>query len=456
MPRHNNKNRKGNKGSTKKHAKAAPAPAVEAQKAPVVLSTPAEVQAAPNAAVPCSNEEIASKGRIRQVIESEHVENAVSYLSGYAPALVNFYGSVKEQLPETLKTHVDTLENDYVVPTAKKSFDVANTIVDQVDSHLGKAEETVILNLESTRATVETTKEIVYTNVESTKQVVLSNVESTKQVVLSTVVSTVGTGLDKLEGAVAYILLEEENEAATKEDGSDDAVEPKESNEEINARVRQLSAKLVKRLEKLSLVAAIHKARSNTAKAMTERYSELHENFVVPSQSFLNEKYEMSEVYLKEKRKFSEEFLVEKFNESGLQDLSTITYQKLNETVIEPTSAFVEGFKLELKGNKTFENLPKTKDELIAALVEGYGLVQSKVLLPAATYAGVGETFKVYEEFLINKVFGNLVKSVKAPLGQESGADSLASSGDSDGPEVWHDAPARFENDKLVPLYPDD
>ena len=131
-------------------------------------------------------EEIASKGRIRQVIESEHVENAVSYLSGYAPALVNFYGSVKEQLPETLKTHVDTLENDYVVPTAKKSFDVANTIVDQVDSHLGKAEETVISNLESTRATVETTKEIVYTNVESTKQVVLSNVESTKQVVLCT------------------------------------------------------------------------------------------------------------------------------------------------------------------------------------------------------------------------------------------------------------------------------
>jgi len=131
---------------------------------------------------------------------------------------------------------------------------------------------------------------------------------------------------------------------------------------------------------------------------------------------------------------------------SGIHDLSESTYKKLNEVVISPTSAFVEGLKLELKGNKAFENLPKTKTELIAALSQGYDLVQSKILMPAATYAGVGETFQIYEEFLIKKIFG------EAKVPEPEGNTSI----ESEVPEVWHDSPSKFENDKLVPLYPDD
>jgi len=431
MPR-NNRNKKGNKGSSKKVHSPSQDVATPAVATPAV-ATPAAVVPAPAAQVV---DEVSPKGRIRQAIESKHVENAVSYLSGYAPTLANLYGSMKEQLPETLKTRVDSLETDYVVPTAKKSIDVANNIVDKVDDHLTKAEEVVAQNIDATRNTVMLTKETVVSNVESTKQIVLSNV-----------LATVGTGLDKIEGAVDYILPEK----STEEEGTD-AIEPKESEQEIQARVRQLSAKLVKRLEKLSLVAAIHKATADSAKAMNERYEQFQETVVVPSQNFLNENYAKSGEYLKETRSKSESFLIEKFEKSGIQELSTTTYKKLNDTVISPTSAFVEGFKLELKGNKAFENLPKTKDELISALVQGYGLVQSKVLLPAAKYVGVGETFKVYEEFLINKVFGG-GKSVTVPASQES---SSQESFESEGPEVWHDAPAKFENDKLVPLYPDD
>lgn len=214
---------------------------------------------------------------------------------------------------------------------------------------------------------------------------------------------------------------------------------------------------MVRRLEKLSLVAAIHKATADSAKVMNERYEQFQENVVAPSQSFLNEKYKKSGEYLTETRAVSETFLIERYEKSGIPELSANTYKKLNETVIAPTSAFVEGFKLELKGSKSFENLPKTKDDLVATLIQGYGLVQSKVLMPAATYAGVGETFKVYEEFLINRIFGE-AKSVKAPVSVETVPQETVStdSVETEGPEIWHDAPAKFENDKLVPLYPDD
>jgi len=257
-------------------------------------------------------DETSPKGRIRQAIESKHVENAVSYLSGYAPTLVNLYGSMKEQLPETLKTRVEALETDYVAPTAKKSIDVANDIVNKVDSQLIKAEEVVAQNIDVTRNTVQSTREIVVSNVESTKQVVLTNV-----------LATVGTGLDKIESAVDYLLPEESTE---KKD--DDAVEPKESEEDIEARVRQLSAKLVTRLEKLSLVAAIHKATADSAKVMNDRYEQFKENVVAPGQTFLNEKYVKSGEYLKETRSYSEAFLIEKFEKSGIQELSESTYKK--------------------------------------------------------------------------------------------------------------------------------
>merc|ERR1719240_2242349 len=167
---------------------------------------------------------------------------------------------------------------------------------------------------------------------------------------------------------------------------------------------------------------------------MNERYEQFQQNVVTPGQNFLNEKYVKSGEYLKETRSYSESFLIEKFEKSGIQELSQVTYKKLNELVISPTSAFVEGFKLELKGNKAFENLPKTKTELIAALSQGYSLVQSKLLKPAATYVGVGETFQVYEEYLIKKIFGESVTVL------ESESEGNTST-EPEGPEVWHDAP---------------
>merc|ERR1711998_800171 len=140
-----------------------------------------------------------AKGRLRQVVESEKVEKVVSYFSSYAPTLLSFYGNVKERLPETLKTNVDVLEKDYVVPATAFTVVKCDQILTQVDETLASTEETVY-------KTVEKTKETVTSTVEQTKETVTSTVEQTKETVTNAVVSTLNVGLDTIETGLDYAL----------------------------------------------------------------------------------------------------------------------------------------------------------------------------------------------------------------------------------------------------------
>ena len=113
--------------------------------------------------------------------------------------MLSFYGNVKERLPETLKTNVDVLEKDYVVPATAFTVVKCDQILTQVDETLASTEETVY-------KTVEKTKETVTSTVEQTKETVTSTVEQTKETVTNAVVSTLNVGLDTIETGLDYAL----------------------------------------------------------------------------------------------------------------------------------------------------------------------------------------------------------------------------------------------------------
>merc|ERR1711998_297663 len=190
-----------------------------------------------------------AKGRLRQVVESEKVEKVVSYFSSYAPTLLSFYGNVKERLPETLKTNVDVLEKDYVVPATAFTVVKCDQILTQVDETLASTEETVY-------KTVEKTKETVTSTVEQTKETVTSTVEQTKETVTNAVVSTLNVGLDTIETGLDYALPAAEEEKA-----------------DVMKRVSVLNNTLRTRLTKLALVAAIHEKKELATAALKEKYT---------------------------------------------------------------------------------------------------------------------------------------------------------------------------------------
>jgi len=253
------------------------------------------------------------------------------------------------------------------------------------------------------------------------------------------VYTTVGTGLDVIDSAVDYVLPAAEDDAVEAE-----PVEPVEDNDtaRLQARVAMLSAKLVTRLERLSLVAAIHKSkataldyaeqtRATTSEFVQAKYTDVDATYVQPSRTYLLAKYK--------------ETLATK------KDIM----QKLNDTVIAPTAAFVEGFKKESWGSEVVttitNNLPKSREELRLKLVDGYNMLQANVLHPAADYAGVAETFRAYEELILSKVVASVQVSTL-----DNAPGELVDPDVDMGPETWHDAPTKVDFDKMVPLYPTD
>ena len=453
-------------GRTKKQHNTKPAMDVPAPAAPAtpILTAPAVSDALPVAP---------EKGYLRATIESETVEKTVSYLSGYAPTLMGLYDNLKERLPETVKGHVNALETDYVIPYTKQGLVVANDTVDKVDEFVSKTEAqvrtSVTTTTDSLRTNVTSTTEAVHATVAPYQAALEGRIQATKTTVAAVVTplqeqalgkkeelvsaarpyvdtaiktttglvyTTVGTGLDVIDSAVDYVL------PASEEDEVE--VEPVEENDtaRLQARVAKLSAKLVTRLERLSLVAAIHKSkataldyaeqtRATTSEFVQAKYTDVDATYVQPSRTYLLAKYK--------------ETLAAK----------TDIMQKLNDTVIVPTAAFVEGFKKESWRSEVVttitNNLPKSREELRLKLVEGYNMLQANVLHPAADYAGVAETFKAYEELIISKV----VASVQVSTLDNAPVELIDPDADM-GPETWHDAPTKVDFDKMVPLYPTD
>ena len=97
-------------------------------KTPRLLLSEEKVVAA--VAAPVKAASPSTKGRLRQVVESEKVEKVVSYLSSYAPTLLSIYGNVKDRLPETLKSNVEQIEKDYVVPASSFTVVKCDQMID--------------------------------------------------------------------------------------------------------------------------------------------------------------------------------------------------------------------------------------------------------------------------------------------------------------------------------------
>ena len=87
-----------------------------------------------------------------------------------------------------MKTNVDVLEKDYVVPATAFTVVKCDQILAQVDETLALTEETV------------------YKTVEKTKETVTGTVEQTKETVTNAVVSTLNVGLDTIETGLDYAL----------------------------------------------------------------------------------------------------------------------------------------------------------------------------------------------------------------------------------------------------------
>ena len=109
MPRRHGQRKKGS--SKQQKAVAATPTMVEDTK---VAAIEEKVVAA--VAAPVKLRALQRRAVFARVVESEKVEKVVSYLSSYAPTLLSIYGNVKDRLPETLKSNVEQIEQDYVVP----------------------------------------------------------------------------------------------------------------------------------------------------------------------------------------------------------------------------------------------------------------------------------------------------------------------------------------------------
>jgi len=440
MPRRNGQRR--NKGANKANETAAPksptkAKLVENKKVVVSNEAPvAKVFATEVTAVTSPS----TKGRLRQVVESEKVEKVVSYLSSYAPTLLSLYGNVKERLPETLKSNVDAIEKDYVVPATAFTVVKCDQMLTQVDETLSSTEETV------------------YKTVEKTKNTVTTSVEQTKATVTNAVVQTLNVGLDTIENTIEYALPAEK--AETTERGT-------EEKKDVMNRVSTLNDALRKRLAKLTLVAAIHEKKELATTALKEKYSYtkdlVKERYVVidkaylePAIKYVNNQYVvLDKKYLQPAKQFaSEQYVV--VDTKFLQPATKFA----EGNVLYPTKEFFKGFAKEFNWTDQYIKYVPEATQVKEYVTYGYKTVQSNVLLPTASYLGVDETFVSYEKYILDHVSkavepyvtiqgsqGNVEMNVQAD-DELNGAVPVEES------EDWQDAPVK--PNKFEPVYPSD
>jgi len=443
MPRRHGQRKKGNTKNNNKNVVAPKPTLIENKKVvaeePVVTKVVAtEVSAA------------SAKGRLRQVVESEKVEKVVSYFSSYAPTLLSFYGNVKERLPETLKTNVDVLEKDYVVPATAFTVVKCDQILTQVDETLASTEETVY-------KTVEKTKETVTSTVEQTKETVTSTVEQTKETVTNAVVSTLNVGLDTIETGLDYALpaAEEKKEVVAEEEKTD-----------VMKRVSVLNNTLRTRLTKLALVAAIHEKKELATAALKEKYTTTEtlfkERYVVidkeylkPAVKFVNDQYVVLDIkYFQPAKSFvSEKYVV--VDTAYLKP----TKQFAESNVLYPTKQFFDGLSKELKWTESYTKYVPEATQVKEYVEYGYKTVQSNVLLPTACYLGVDETFVSYEKYVLENLSKVVEPYVTLQKSEEGTENVVVTEGDGgavaiEESEDWQDAPVK--PNKFEPVYPSD
>merc|ERR1711988_1919672 len=421
MPRRHGQRKKGNTKNNNKNVVAPKPTLIENKKVvaeePVVTKVVAtEVSAA------------SAKGLLRQVVESEKVEKVVSYFSSYAPTLLSFYGNVKERLPETLKTNVDVLEKDYVVPATAFTVVKCDQILTQVDETLASTEETVY-----------------------------KTVEKTKETVTNAVVSTLNVGLDTIETGLDYALpaAEEKKEVVAEEEKTD-----------VMKRVSVLNNTLRTRLTKLALVAAIHEKKELATAALKEKYTTTEtlfkERYVVIDKEYLkaavkfvNDQYVVLDIkYFQPAKSFvSEKYVV--VDTAYLKP----TKQFAESNVLYPTKQFFDGLSKELKWTESYTKYVPEATQVKEYVEYGYKTVQSNVLLPTASYLGVDETFVSYEKYVLenlSKVVEPYVTLQKSEEGTENVVDSEGDGGAVaiEESEDWQDAPVK--PNKFEPVYPSD
>merc|ERR1711988_901925 len=421
MPRRHGQRKKGNTKNNNKNVVAPKPTLIENKKVvaeePVVTKVVAtEVSAA------------SAKGLLRQVVESEKVEKVVSYFSSYAPTLLSFYGNVKERLPETLKTNVDVLEKDYVVPATAFTVVKCDQILTQVDETLASTEETVY-----------------------------KTVEKTKETVTNAVVSTLNVGLDTIETGLDYALpaAEEKKEVVAEEEKTD-----------VMKRVSVLNNTLRTRLTKLALVAAIHEKKELATAALKEKYTTTEtlfkERYVVidkeylkPAVKFVNDQYVILDIkYFQPAKSFvSEKYVV--VDTAYLKP----TKQFAESNVLYPTKQFFDGLSKELKWTESYTKYVPEATQVKEYVEYGYKTVQSNVLLPTACYLGVDETFVSYEKYVLETLSKVVEPYVTLQKSEEGTENVVVTEGDGgavaiEESEDWQDAPVK--PNKFEPVYPSD
>jgi len=438
MPRRHGQRKKG--GSKQQKAVAATPTMVEDTK----VAAAEEKVVATVVAAPVKAASPATKGRLRKVVESEKVEKVVSYLSSYAPTLLSIYGNVKDRLPETLKSNVELIEKDYVVPASSFTVVKCDQMIDQVDETLNLTESRI----------VET--------VEQTKEVVSTTVEKTKQKVKSAVTETLNVGMDTIEKTVDYAL-------PSKEEGENKLSSAK-GDKALMERVSLLNSTLQSRLQNLALVAAIHEKKELATAALKEKYAS--------TESLLKERYvAINKVYLKPAVKYvNEQYVVldSKYfqpTKAYVSDKYVIVDTKFikqftafaETSVLYPTKEFVKGLSQELKWTQRYTSYIPEATQVKEYVAAGYKAVQSNVLLPTASYLGVDETFVSYEKMVLDQVsrvvdpYVSIKTDSKKTLTEEDvDGEIINDTGDALAvdSEDWQDAPVKPS--KFEPIYPSD
>ncbi len=437
MPRRHGQRKKGS--SKQQKAVAATPTLVEDTKVAAIEEKVVAAVAAPVKAASPS-----TKGRLRQVVESEKVEKVVSYLSSYAPTLLSIYGNVKDRLPETLKSNVEQIEQDYVVPASSFTVVKCDQMIDQVDETLNLTESRIVKT------------------VEQTKEVVSTTVEKTKQKVRSAVTETLSVGMDTIEKTVDYAL-------PSKEEG-DEKLSSASGDKALMERVSLLNSTLQSRLQNLALVAAIHEKKelataalkekyASTESLLKERYVAIDKVYLKPAVKFVNEQYVVldSKYFQPAKAYVSDKYVL--VDTKFIEQFKTFA----ETSVLYPTKEFVKGLSQELKWTQRYTSYIPEATQVKEYVAYGYKTVQSNVLLPTASYLGVDETFVSYEKMVLDHVsrvvdpYVSIDGESKKTLTQEDvdgaiiddAGDALAVDN-----EDWQDAPVKPS--KFEPIYPSD
>jgi len=240
---------------------------------------------------------------------------------------------------------------------------------------------------------------------------------------------------------------------------------------DVIKRVSTLNDTLRKRLTKLTLVAAIHEKKELAANALKEKFSYtkdlVKERYVVidkaylqPAVKYVNDQYVVLDTkYLQPAKQFaSEKYVV--VDTKFLQPATKFA----EGNVLYPTKEFFKGLAKEFKWTNQYINYIPEATQVKEYVSYGYKAVQSKVLLPTASYLGVDETFTSYEKYVLDHV-SNAVEpyvTIQESQGSVTKTDVQAKDGsngaipieESEESEDWQDAPVK--PNKFEPVYPSD